>query len=189
MVEQTLVPIESITELIRTLRGQRVILDADMARLYGVPTKVLNQAIKRNAERFPEDFVFTLTEVEKSELVTNCDQFTALKHSYAMPHAFTEHGALMAANVLNSPKAVEMSVYVVRAFIQQRAMLAAHVDLSLQLERLERKLISSVNLLREHDDTLVAHESQIKALIEAINAIRTPPATPRREIGFRSHEE
>jgi len=95
----------------------------------------------------------------------------------------------MAANVLNSPKAVEVSVYVVRAFIQQRAMLMAHADLSLQLERLERKLISSVNLLREHDDTLLAHESQIEAMIEAINEIRTPLTTPRRSIGFRSEAD
>jgi len=98
--------------LILTLRGQKVILDADLAGLYGTPTKALNQAIKRNIRRFPEDFLFRLTEAEKTEVVTNCDHLTRLRFSPKLPVAFTEHGAIMAAMVLNSPQAVKMSVYV-----------------------------------------------------------------------------
>ena len=99
-----------IEPLIQTLRGQRVILDADLAKLYGVQTKVLNQAVKRNAERFPEDFTFRLTEQEKTEVVTNCDHLQKLKFSPQLPAAYTEHGAIMAAMVVNSPKATIMSV-------------------------------------------------------------------------------
>lgn len=133
--------------------------------------------------------MFILSLAEMTELITNCDRFARLKHSSALSHAFTEHGAVMAATILNTPKAVEVSVYVVRAFIQQRAILMAHADLSLQFANLERKLITSMNMLLEHDDTLLTHESQIDALIEAINEIRTPPAIPRRTIGFRIDDD
>lgn len=191
MTEQSLVPIERITGLILTLRGQRVIIDADMARLYGVTTKRLNEQVKRNADRFPDDFVFQLAPEERDEVLRsqNATSNGGRGGRRYLPFAFTEHGALMAANILNSSKAIEMSVYVIRAFIQQRAILAAHADLSLQLARLERKLITSVSLLQEHDDTLLAHESQLEALIEAINEIRTPPTTCRRPIGFRAGED
>jgi hypothetical protein len=114
-----------LDSLILTIRDQKVILDLDLAELYGVPTKALNQAIKRNTERFPPDFMFQLTEAEKSEVVTNCDHLSRLKFSRTRPFAFTEHGALMAANVLNSSQSVKMSVYVVRAFIKQRELLMA----------------------------------------------------------------
>jgi hypothetical protein len=114
--------------LILSIRGQKVILDADLATLYGVPTKRLNEQVKRNAERFPSDFVFQLSSVEKAEVVANCDHLSSLKFSKTCPYAFTEHGALMAANVLNSPQAVKMSVHVVHAFIKQRELLMAHAD-------------------------------------------------------------
>jgi hypothetical protein len=130
-----------------------------------------------------------ITATERDEVIKICDNLERIKFSPKLPYAFTEHGAVMAATILNTPKAVEVSVFVVRAFIQQRALLMAHADLSLQLARLEHKLISSVNLLREHDDMLVAHESQIEALIEAINEIRMPPPTPRRSIGFHAGED
>ncbi len=116
-------PVRSVESLILNLRGQKVLLDADLAAIYGVPTKALNQAVKRNAERFPEDFVFQLDSEEKAEVVTNCDHLSRIKFSKSLPYAFTEHGALMAANVLNSPDAVRMSVHVVRAFIKQREAL------------------------------------------------------------------
>lgn len=188
MTEQTLVPVEAIVATILTLRGQRVILDSDLARLYGVETRRLNEQVKRNARRFPVDFMFQLTPEEYNEILRS--QIAILKtgrgqHRKYMPYAFTEHGALMAANVLNSEQAEEVSVFVIRAFIQQRAMLAGNAELALKLERIERRLITSVNLLREHDDTLTTHESQIEALIEAINEIRTPSAPPRQPIGFR----
>ena len=121
------------------LRGQKVMLDADLAILYGIPTKALKQAVKRNLDRFPSDFMFELTEEEKNEVVTNCDHLTKLKFSPYLPYAFTEHGALMLANVLNSPKAVQVSVQIVRTFIRLREMLATHKDLALKLEEMEKK--------------------------------------------------
>lgn len=184
MPEQTIVPVETITATILTIRGQRVIIDADLARLYDTSTMRLNQAVKRNAARFPADFMFTLTPAEKEELITNCDRFTRLKHSSALPHAFTEHGAVMVASILNTPKAVEVSVFVVRAFIQQRAMLAANADLALKLERLERKLLASFTLTENRLDD---HENQLEQIIEAIREMRTP--APPRRIGFRTGDD
>jgi hypothetical protein len=125
--------------MILVLRGERVMLDADLARLYGVTTKALNQAVERNTDRFPPDFMFRLNSREKSELVTNCDRFLTLRHSTAPPRAFTEHGAIMAATVLKSPRAVAASVMVVRAFVRLRQMLASHKELSKRLDELESK--------------------------------------------------
>ena len=110
-------PLES---LILNFRGRKVLIDADLATIYGVETRTLNQAVKRNAERFPEDFIFQLSAAEKSEVITNCDHLARLKFAKSLPFAFTEHGAIMAASVLNSREAVTMSVYVVRAFIRVR---------------------------------------------------------------------
>jgi hypothetical protein len=113
-----LVPARPVERCILAIRGERVILDADLDRLYGVTTKALNQAVRRNVARFPDDFTFLLTPQEKTEVVTNCDHLRSLKFSPVSPRAFTEHGALMAANILNSPRAVAMSVYVIRAFVR-----------------------------------------------------------------------
>ena len=132
--------IEDISSLIRTIRGQKVILDADLARLYGVPTKALNQAVKRNLKRFPDDFIFYLTREElenlKSQIVTSSSHGGPRK----LPYAFTENGAIMAANVLNSPQAVRMSVFVVRAFVQMRELLGGTKELAKELAALEKKL-------------------------------------------------
>jgi hypothetical protein len=173
-IEQSLVPVEAIASAILVLRGQRVILDADLARLYGVTTKRPNQAVKRNAGRFPADFVFQLTDDEKSEVVTNCDRFSTLKHSTSFPHAFTEHGALMAASVLNTPRAVEVSVYVVRAFIKLREILYSHWDLAHKLDELASRVDR--------------HDQEIEALIEAIRELLAPPDSPSRRLGFRLKE-
>ncbi len=113
-------PKKSIESLILTVRGHKVLIDADLATIYGVETRSLNQAVKRNAERFPEDFIFQLDSGEKLEVITNCDHLAGLKFAKSLPYAFTEHGAIMAAMVLNSPEAVKMSVFVVRAFMQRR---------------------------------------------------------------------
>lgn len=161
---------ERIETRILTIRGQRVMADTDLAEVYGVPTKRLNEQVKRNAERFPEDFAFRLTPEEKTELVANCDRFSRLKHSTALPLVFTEHGAIMAANVLNSQRAIEASVQVVRAFVRMREVLATHKDLARKVDALERK----------HG----THDAQIKAIFEAIRALMDPPKTPRRRIGF-----
>lgn len=166
-------PIES---LILTIRGQKVMLDADLAELYGAPTKALNQAIKRNVERFPEDFLFRLTEKEKTEVVTNCDHLARLRFSPKLPVAFTEHGAIMAAMVLNSPQAVTMSVYVVRAFMQMREQLAANAAI---LKR-----------LAEIDKTLLEHDSALRTIWTKLQPLLAPPPEPpKRRIGFHADDK
>src|SRR5262245_50540335 len=126
----------NVTSAIQTIRGQKVILDTDLARIYGVTTKRLNEQVKRNLDRFPGDFLFQLTAAEKSEVVANCDHLSRLKFSPVLPYAFTENGAVMAANVLNSVQAVRMSVFVVRAFVQMRRWLGSSTDLARQLRDL-----------------------------------------------------
>ena len=155
------------------LRNQKVILDSDLAELYGVPVKQLNQQIKRNADRFPQDFLFTLTKAEHESLRS---QIATSKIGHGgrryLPHAFTEHGAIMAASVLNSKRAIEMSILVVRAFVQMRDALRAN-------QRLEAKLAELENRLDTHD-------TEIQDLVEAIRELLTPlPANPRR-IGFEA---
>ncbi len=128
-----------IESQILEIRGQTVMLDADLAIIYGVPTKRLNEQVKRNLERFPEDFMFKLTKEELSEVVANCDHLRDLKFSYQMPYAFTEHGALMLASILNSAIAIHASVSIVRAFVKMRSMLLASKDLAKKIGALERK--------------------------------------------------
>ena len=182
-----------IEPLILTLRGQKVILDADLAGLYGVQTKVLNQAVKRNADRFPEDLMFQLTALEwrnlKSQIVTSSlqpteeeevgslrSQFVTLKtgrgnHRKYMPFAFTEHGALMAAMVLNSPEAVAMSLFVIRAFVRMREQLAANAAILKRLAEIDKTLL-------EHDQALGLIWEQLQPLLAP------PPDPPKRRIGF-----
>ncbi|MCL4233763.1 MAG: ORF6N domain-containing protein, partial [Deltaproteobacteria bacterium] len=157
----SLIPEPRVEELILELRRQRVLLDADLARLYGVTTKALNQAVKRNAERFPADFMFQLTADEKEEVVTNCDHLANLKYSASLPFAFTEHGALMAASVLNSPRAVDVSVAVVRAFVRLRMLMASHAELARKIANMEKK-----------------YDAQFKVVFDAVRRLMTPPATP-----------
>src|SRR5260370_18827233 len=122
--------VDQIEPLILEIRGRKVLLDSDLARLYNVSTKALNQAVKRNRGRFPGDFMFQLVPDEKQEVVTNCDHLARLKFSSRLPYAFTEHGTIMAASILNSPRAVEISVFVVRAFIRIRELALAHRELA-----------------------------------------------------------
>lgn len=168
----TLVPVEHIARSILVLRGQRVILDRDLAAIYGVTTKRLNEQVKRNAERFPEDFVFQLT-LEEAELSRS--QIATLKSGRGQnikyrPYVFTEHGAIQAANVLNSPRAIAMGVYVVRAFVRLRDLLASNTALARKLDELERKY-------QHHDDA-------IKAILSAIRELMNPPQPTHRPIGF-----
>ena len=157
------------------IRSARVMLDVDLAVLYGVPTKVLNQAIKRNKERFPLDFMFQLTGSEKDELVTICDRFKNLKHSTSLPYAFTEHGAIMVASVLNTQRAIEVSIYVVRAFIKLKDILANHKGLAQKLAELEQKVTK--------------HDVHIRSLFNAIRQLMEPATpTPHKQIGFRQRE-
>ena len=145
-------------------------LDADLARLYGVSTKRLNEQVKRNWSRFPKDFMFRLTAKERNEVVANCDHLQHLKFSPALPYAFTEHGAIMLASVLNSQRAVEVSVFVVRAFVKLRERLSAHRKVAEKLMELERKIES--------------HDEQIRSLFDAIRELMVPPEPARRRIGF-----
>lgn len=165
---KSVTPAETIAQVILFIRSQKVILDADLARLYGVTTKRLNEQVRRNPARFPEDFMFQLTRAEKAEVVANCDHLERLKYSPTLPMAFTEHGAIMAATVLNSERAVNMSVYVVRTFVRLRQLLASHESLARKLEALERK-----------------YDAQFKVVFDAIRELMTPPAPKkRRPIGF-----
>jgi hypothetical protein len=162
----------AVESRILLLRHQRVILDTDIADLYGVPVKVLNQQVKRNRERFPADFVFRLTskenEVLRSQSVTSKQGRGGRRYA---PYAFTEHGAIMAATVLNSERAVQMSVFVVRAFVRLREMLATNRKLAGKIDELENRL-----------DT---HDSTIQDLIEAIKELMKPEDPPRKSIGFQ----
>ena len=163
--------IPSVEQSILLIRGHRVMLDADLARLYGVSTKALNQAVKRNWDRFPKDFMFCLTQKEKKEVVTICDHLKHLKFSTTLPHAFSEHGTIMLASVLNSQRAVEVSVFVVRAFVKLREKLSAHKKLAQKLTELERKIET--------------HDERIQSLFDAIRQLMAPVEPPRRRIGFR----
>jgi ORF6N domain len=174
----SVVPIERIESRILLVRGHKVLLDADLAALYGVATRVLNQAVKRNRERFPADFMFRLSAKEleawRSHFVmSNPGARMGLRRA---PFAFTEHGALMAATVLNSRRAVETSVYVVRAFIRVRQFLATHKDLARRLE--------------EHEKKLSTHDQAIAGLMNTIRTLMAPPEPPRRRpIGFVNPDE
>lgn len=169
--DDPLIPTEKIENKILLIRGQKVILDADLAALYGTSTKVLNQAVKRNKARFPEDFMFQLTDKEKKEVVTICDHLSKLKFSATLPHVFTEHGAIMAASVLSSEKAIQVSVYVVRVFVKLRQMLIADKELAAKMSKLEKKIES--------------HDVEIHSLVIAIKEMATPILPLRRKkIGF-----
>jgi hypothetical protein len=149
------------------IRGILVIVDADLARLYGVETRALNQAVRRNIERFPEDFIIQLSEEEKQEVITSCDHLRNLRFSKSYPYAFTEHGALMASNILSS----KMSVFIIRAFIAHREMLAANSTI--------------LRRLAEIDKTLLIHDRSLREMYQKLVPLLQPQPTPsRKELGF-----
>jgi hypothetical protein len=178
-IDSTVVPVEQLAQSILFLRGQRVIMDRQLAAVYGVPTGRLNEAVKRNIERFPEDFMFQLTR-EEAELsrsqsaILNSGRGQNVKY---LPFAFTEHGAIQAANILSSPHAVEMGIYVVRAFVKLREVLASNKELAQKLDQLERKL-------QTHDQAIVGIFNTIRKLMAP------PPVPPEgRPIGFTADLE
>lgn len=175
MNKKEIIPIEAIKSKILIIREQRVMLDRDLAELYGVETKYLNRQVKRNIQRFPDEFMFQLTLDEKNELVTNLHRFKTLKHSTSLPFAFTEHGAVMLASVLNSPRAVATSILVVRAFIRLREILVTHKELAQRLKELELKIET--------------HDEQIISILEAINQLLAPPQMEKRKMGFEVKEK
>jgi len=189
MSESSLLPLETITHHILLLRGQKVLLDTDLAILYDVPTKRFNEQVKRNLERFPADFMFQLSEEEWTALRS---QFATLKsgrgqHRKYLPFAFTEHGAIMAATILNSPRATEVSVYVVRAFVRLREVLASNKELSKRLDDLEQ---TTEAMALQHDSFARNTRAQLKQVFDAIRELMTPPEPQKkRPIGFMTGEE
>lgn len=166
-------PATEIGSVIMTMRAQAVILDADLARIYGVATKRLNEQVRRNSRRFPRDFMFRLSNGEVAALRSQIATTKSTRGGRrTRPYVFTEHGALMAANVLNSERAVEMSVYVIRAFMCMRRELVRHVDLARRLAEIEK--------------TLIGHDGALRDLYAKIRSLLLPPALPKsRPIGFR----
>ena len=185
--KHSLVQLESIEDHILIIRNQKVLLDADLAALYGVTTRVLVQAVKRNSERFPKDFIFHL---DNQDLVALRSQIVISKLGRGgrrtAPYAFTEHGALMAATILNSPRAVEVSVYVVRAFVRLRETLATNKVLAARLEELEQKTEA---LALRHDNLATNTRAQLRQVFDAIRELMTPPEPRRRSIGFVTDDE
>ena len=171
MRDASLIPTERIEQRILLIRGQKVMVDADLAELYGVTTKRLKEQVRRNIERFPADFMFELTERGKTKVVANCDHLRKLKFSSYLPYVFTEHGALMIANVLNSPRAVQVSLQIVRTFVHLRQILASNSALARKLEALEKK-----------------YDQQFKIVFEAIRQLLQPMEKLKRQIGFRVEE-
>ena len=166
--KKSLIPVDRIEKAILLIRGQKVMLDVDLAGLYGVETKVLVQAVKRNLERFPEDFMFQLSQEEfailRSQIVTSSD-WGGRRYR---PYAFTEQGVAMLSSVLRSQRAIQVNIEIMRAFIRLRQMLASHVELARKLDALEKK-----------------YDAQFKQVFEAIRQLMAPPEPKRRPIGFR----
>ena len=160
-----LVPLREVQGAIKFIRGQHVVLDSDLAKLYGVETRVLVQAVKRNADRFPEDFMFQLSPDEFRSLRAQAETPAGRGGRRYPPYAFTEHGALMVAGVLNSPQAVEASVFVVRAFVRMRRLLATRRELAQKLGELEQRV--------------VRHDASIAALFDAVRKLMQLPDKPR----------
>jgi len=191
---QAIIPAEQIEAKILLIRGQKVMLDSDLASLYGVSTKRLNEQVKRNRHRFPVDFMFQLSVEETENLRSQFATTSAFSPAVSVnltsqnatssgghggrryrPYAFTEHGAVMLASVLNSKIAVEASIQVVRAFVRLRQVLATHKELAAKLAELEARI--------------EGHDENITALFEAIRQLMTPPAKPRKPIGFAAQSK
>ncbi|MCU0592724.1 MAG: ORF6N domain-containing protein [Desulfobacterales bacterium] len=169
--DKSIVPVGKIENRILLIRSEKVIIDADLAEFYAVPTKRLNEQVKRNANRFPGDFMFKLTKDEKAEVVANCDHLEKIKYSKTLPFVFTEHGAVMAASVLNTPRAIEVSVFIVRAFISLRRFISNQKELQQKLSEIEKRLTD--------------HDEQIVELVNLIKQLLNPELPPKkRRIGF-----
>ncbi|MFN6946652.1 MAG: ORF6N domain-containing protein [Cytophagaceae bacterium] len=170
--EESLVPDEIVINKILIIRGRKIMIDTDLAELYGVPTKRLNEQVKRNSKRFPEDFMFQLTEEEKTEVVAFCDHLKKLKFSPNLPYAFTEHGAVMLASVLNSDRAIDVNIQIVRIFIKMREMLLTQKDLLLKFEEMEKRI--------------AGQDDKIYQIFDYLRQYINEQETPRPEIGFKS---
>ena len=169
-MSEKLVTQESIENRIFIIRGQKVMIDRDLAELYEVETKRLNEQVKRNMNRFPENFMFQLSEQEKSELVAICDHLSALRFSYQLPYAFTEHGIAMLASVLNSDRAVKMSIFIINTFIKLRQILYTHKEVAKKIELLEKRVFK--------------HDADIRQLVRDIRKLTIEKSVKRKQVGF-----
>ena len=160
MENKNLIPTEKIDRAILLIRGQKIMLDSDLAEIYGVKTSRLNEQVKRNKDRFPHDFMFQLTNEEKQEVIANCDHLEKLKFSRTNPYAFTEHGTIMLANVLNTKTAIKTSVLIVRAFVKLRELLSTHKELERKILELESKYDKQFQLIFEAIRELM-HQEQL----------------------------
>jgi len=176
-IYESAVPIsgEEIEHAILLIRGQKVMLDRDLARLYDVETKALNRAVQRNLDRFPADFMFQLAEEEYDSLRFQFGTLKRGQHSKYLPFVFTQEGVAMLSGVLRSPRAVQVNVAIMRAFVRLRETLSLHKELAHKLADLERKIEN--------------HDENIRSLFDAIRQLMTPPESPRREIGFHVKED
>jgi hypothetical protein len=159
-----------IRDRIIWIRNQKVMLDRDLAALYGVTTRRLNEQVKRNLRRFPIDFMFQLTSLEKSELVANCDRLVSMRHNASNPYAFTEHGAVMLASILNSDQAIQANIMIVRAFTSMRDLAFKHKDMLSKIEKLEQH----INV----------HDEEIQLIIKTLKTLIVTPPPKRNKIGF-----
>jgi hypothetical protein len=170
-----LVPDEVVISKILLIRGKKVMLDRDLAELYGVTTFRLNEQVKRNKKRFPDDFMFKLTKKEKQHLIDGHEHLNSLKFSPVLPNVFTEHGAVMLASVLNSDRAIEVNIQIVRIFTKMREMLLNYKDVLLKMEQIEKKV--------------TGHNEDIQMIFSALKQLLTPPQEPRKRIGFKRSDE
>ena len=166
-MSRALISIEKIESKIYFIRGTKVMLDMDLAGLYAVKTKILNQAVKRNLKRFPKDFMFQLTKEEKEEVVTNCDHLSKLRFSPVLPYVFTEQGISMLSSVLNSERAIMVNIQIMRTFTKLREMIESNKDLKRKIENMEKK-----------------YDGQFQIVFEAIKKLIEPEIKPKRKVGF-----
>jgi hypothetical protein len=171
MQEKSVIPIGRIENIILFIRSQKVILDKDLAQLYGVTTGNLNKAVKRNQDRFPQDFMFQLTQEEYKSLRFQFGILEKGQHSKYLPNVFTEQGVAMLSGVLNSPRAVQVNIEIMRAFVRLRQILLSHTELARKIEQMEKK-----------------YDKQFRVVFEAIRQLMAPPAKPKRKIGFNLKE-
>lgn len=175
--EKSLVPNELIASRILLIRDQKVMIDSDIAELYGVTTKRLNEQVKRNISRFPSNFMFELTKEEKNQVVANCDHLEKLKFSPVLPKVFTEHGIMMVANVLTSERAIQVSIQIIEVFVKMREMLTDNLSLKLDVEDIKKKLSNhskNIELVFNYLDELIEKKDNEK---------------PRKEIGYNADKK
>jgi len=175
MSKKAIVPKEVIMSKILVIRDQKVIIDRDLAELYGVETKRLNEQVKRNIKRFPSNFMFQLTKTEKDQVVANCDHLQKLKFSPSLPYAFTEHGTMMLANVINSDKAIDVSIQIIETYVKMREMLTDNLSVKLEIEEIKKKLTN--------------HSKNIELVFDYLDELNqkldTPEQNDRKKIGYK----